>query len=396
MNDRQFYTFYKWLFATSALPFVGYLLPFIPGSIFGFNLTGWAWFIMLGVGLFHALRLKHIRFPVLFWLPWSIYLAGYIAVQYSFYGLQLTLQYLLPVLLGVVASGFTYNDLKYRWLFRMLVRLSGFAVLLFAFGYLFRGGYTPVSASMPMLLSIVATLFLGVFFISGRLQFAVLFGALFLVPFIDMTRMGIAVFIAILVLHFANRNVFIKVIIAGIGIFLITIVLNSEKFKDKTLIDSSESIELADIAENLNYYENEKILSSGRNTWYTLLEPGLREKPVFGNGPRADGIALSQFFYGQRLGEAHNDYISVLYNYGYVGLSLLLFGFIATFLSMGSALRRAENSYRRLLISSTMTLMIGFLMFMYSDNIMKYTIYFPNMFFCMVGMVFAPYIRKQS
>ncbi|TLU83407.1 MAG: hypothetical protein FDX30_10270 [Chlorobium sp.] len=391
MNDRHFYTFYQWLFFTTAVPFLGYALSFIPPSIFGFNLTGWAWITMLLVGLYYAVHQRNIRFPVIFWLPWAIYLLGYITVQYSFFGMQLTLQYLLPILIGVVVSGFTYDKEKYLWLFKMLAKLSLFVVVLFAIGYLFRGGYTPEAAATPMLLCIMAALCLGIFFISGQLPFLLLFGALFLVPVIDMTRMGIAVFIMVLVMHFANKHIVSKVIIGVIGFVLLTGVVNSERFREKTLHTKNETLELNDLVKNPNYYQNKKIRTSGRIVWYELLKPGLAEKPVFGNGPRADGIVLSRFFQGERLGEAHNDYLSVLYNYGYIGLALLLFGFGATFLSMFRAFQQTNNSYRFLLISSTMTLMIGFLMFMYSDNILKYTVLFPNIFFAMTGMVFAKY-----
>jgi len=38
-----------------------------------------------------------------------------------------------------------------------------------------------------------------------------------------------------------------------------------------------------------------------------------------------------------------------------------------------------------------MTLFIGFLLFMYSDNILKYTIWFPNYFFGLMGICFSIY-----
>jgi O-antigen ligase len=268
-------------------------------------------------------------------------------------------------------------------------------VLLFAAGYLFRGGYTPTAAATPMLLSILAALLIGMFYLTGKLKYATLFGILFLVPFIDMTRMGVAVFIVILLVHFANRNMVSKAVMAGIGLLLVTVVLNSDKFREKTVNDSGGTVSLSDISGNLNYYENKNIRNTGRDTWYKLLEPGIEARPVFGNGPRADGLVLSSVYYGEKQGESHNDYLSVTYNYGYTGLALLLFGFGSTFFALFSALRKTECLYRRLIVTSTMTLMVGFLMFMYSDNTLKYTIFFPNLFFALAGIVFAPYRSKS-
>ena len=58
-------------------------------------------------------------------------------------------------------------------------------------------------------------------------------------------------------------------------------------------------------------------------SWKKALEPGLKAKPVWGNGPRADNAYLTRIT-KTRGGEAHNDYLSVRFNYGYVGLALLL------------------------------------------------------------------------
>jgi len=396
MKERHFYTFYSWLFFTAVIPYLGFLLPFLPVSLFGFNLVGWAWIIMLAAGLyFFSIQLSSVRFPILFWLPWALYLIGYIVVQYSFFGLQLTLQYLLPLLIGVVASGFTYNREKYRWLFKMLMRLSLFVLFLFAIGRVFRGGLTPYTAGTPMLLSIPAALCAGIFFLSAHVEFLVLFGAFFLVPILDMTRTGIAVFLMIPVLHLANRNILSKIIVGIAVFFVLAGIVNSQSFQEKSRYESAKKLELSDISENLNYYENKNIRSSGRMTFYDLLKPGLAEKPVFGNGPRADGLVLGKILNMERLGESHNDYLSVMYNYGYAGLSLLLFGFAATFLSMLSVLLRESDRYRILLITSTMTLLIGFLMFMYTDNILKYTVIFPDLFFAMAGMVYARYEQEE-
>jgi len=91
-----------------------------------------------------------------------------------------------------------------------------------------------------------------------------------------------------------------------------------------------------------------------------------------------------------RGGEAHNDYLSVRFNYGYVGLALLMFGFAGSFISLYKVARKhRENWYIWLISTSALTLYFAFVMFMYTDNILKYTIYFPNYFFAMIGIIYS-------
>ena len=78
------------------------------------------------------------------------------------------------------------------------------------------------------------------------------------------------------------------------------------------------------------------------------------------------------------------------FNYGYVGLSLFLFGLTGTFISLYKVSRRySESYYISFITTSVLTLFISFLMFMYSDNILKYTIFFPNYFFALIGIVYS-------
>ena len=114
-----------------------------------------------------------------------------------------------------------------------------------------------------------------------------------------------------------------------------------------------------------------------------------------GNGPRADAPVLGAVI-GKEVGEAHNDYLSVRYNYGWVGLSFLLIGIGITFFILFKMSRTLKDPVFQFLSLSTLTLFIGFLMFMYSDNILKYTIWFPNYFFALIGICFSMYKKGFS
>ncbi len=395
MTDNKFYSFYNWLFFSAFLPYIQYAFPFIlPASIGGFNITGWAWMCMLPITLYFLFQSRSGKnFPVLFWIPWVTYMLLYLLIDFSFSGLHLTLQYLLPVMVGIAASGFTYNKEKMHWLYKRMLFLSVFVMCLFAYGKLFRGGFTPYSAATPMMLSIVGALSIGAFYLTKRLRFIVLYSLLFLIPFIDLTRMGLMVFLVILIFHFANRNIFSKVLFGALGLVLAIMVFNSKGFQEKTFYEGRGK--LSDLS--INYYEAGSLMNTnGRAGFLQYYENGLRKSPIWGNGPRADLYVLKVVWGGEGKSEAHNDYISVRYNYGYFGLGLLLFGFIADFVWLSIKFLREKNPYRILVQSSSMILLLTFLMFMYTDNILKATVFYSDFFFALFGISCAKFEEKTG
>jgi hypothetical protein len=340
---------------------------------------------MLLVTVISLFWIRRVSFPVVFWLPWVLYMAIYLIFDFSFLGLQLTLQYTLPLLIGIVASGFIYREEDFKWIFKWFMRIIALVYALFVISNLFGSGYPLGMALMPMLFSIAISLFTALFFTTGENKYLLYVGVLFLAPVVELTRMGIAATAAVFILHFANRKIKGKLVFGALGVIALLLVFSSKPFQEKTFYGGHGS--LSDLT--LNYYDNPDIRSSGRISWKKALEPGLKAKPVWGNGPRADNAYLIRIT-KTRGGEAHNDYLSVRFNYGYVGLALLLFGFAGTFLSLYRISRRYHEKYFIWLIStSALTLFIAFLMFMYTDNILKYTIYFPNYFFAMIGIVYS-------
>lgn len=387
---RRMKFFYGGLLLTTLLPFLNSVVPLFPRQVFGLNMTGWAWSLMLCLALFHVPAVGRIRFPLWYWLPWTVYAIGYILYDYSFLGLQLTCQYLLPVLIGVVAASFTYSDELLLWIFKWFLRLCLFVFGIFAV-YQAVWGYNPAMAATPMFLSVPAALVSAKYFTRPKQKYLLAYGLFFLVPFVSMTRMGIAVFVAIFALHFANRRIKTKIWGGLVAAMLVVIVFNSSGFQEKTFYSGYGDI--GDI--QINYYESKALNTSGRTTWKRALEPGIEASPIWGNGPRADNKVLSVIT-GRRGGEAHNDYLSVVYNYGYFGLILLLGAFFATGFRLWRMARKEKNRLRYLIVTSAATLFIGFMMFMYTDNILKYTIYFPNWFFAMIGIAFARHRNETA
>lgn len=340
---------------------------------------------MLLVTVINLFMTRQIVFPYLVWLPWVLYMVVYLIIDFSFLGLQLTLQYSLPLLVGIAASGFTYTEEDFKWIFKWFTGLIIFVYVLFLWSVLFGSGYMPGMSAMPMLFSVAVSLLTALFFVTRRKTYLVFIAILFIAPVEQMTRMGIAAIAAVFILHFANKNINSKILFGMIGVLAFLLVFSSKSFQEKTFYNKRGT--LSDLT--LDYYDNPDIRSNGRIAWKKALEPGLKAAPVWGNGPRADNAYLTRITH-LRAGEAHNDYMAVRFNYGYVGLALLLFGFAGSFISLYKVSKRySDNRYIWLISTSALTLYFAFLMFMYTDNILKYTIYFPDYFFAMIGIVYS-------
>lgn len=384
-EESTFRFYFGTILFTTLLSYLGSIFTFLPQQLFGFNWTGIAWVLMLLVSIPFLPRLTQSTFPVLFWVPWAVYIAGYIAVQFSFLGLQLTLQYFLPLIVGAVMSTFLYSPDRLRWMFIQFGKLIGLVYALFVV-YTLLYGFTPAMAATPMLFSVMGALFLALAFITKRQKYLLGFFLLMLMPVTNMTRMGIVVFLAIYLVHFANKSIRGRFAVGVVGIVIAFTIFNLPAFQEKTFYYGSGSV--ADLS--IDYYDNLEMNTSGRRSWLIALEQGLERAPIWGNGPRADNEHL-RIITGLGHGEAHNDYLSVRYNYGIVGLSFLLLGFIGTFWTLYGYYRTLKEPYFQVVVTSTLTLFAAFLLFMYSDNILKYTIYFPFYFFTLVGIACSMY-----
>lgn len=386
--DEKFKFFYRALFVSTVIAYLNYAIPFAPDSFFGFNWTGIAWIVMLGVIFFVIFRIDRPSFPFVFWAPWVIYMIGSVIANYSFIGLQLTFQYLIPIMAGIIASSFTYSWPKVFWLFQQFSKLVVFIYVLFL-AYFLTTGYAAHMPTTPMIFIVLGSICLGGYYVLKQKIFLLVFLVLFIMPFVSVTRMALLVFLVTFVFHFSNSSIRNKILYGVLGMGLGLIVFTSEGFQKKTFFSGDG--ELSEIT--LDMYENEQLNNNGRKAWQVSLAPGLAAKPIWGNGPRADSAVLKNIL-GEGSAEAHNDYLSVTYNYGAVGLILLMIGIITTFLLILKNSFIHKDPLGKIIFGSVLTLFLGYLLFMATDNILKYTIFFPNYFYALIGITFS--IHKKG
>ena len=358
------------------------LLVFMPDQPLGFNWSGWAWMFMFVVSIgFIAMKMKS-TFPVYFWLPWAGYITVYAFIDPSFYGFQLTAQYLVPVLVGYVAGGLLYTPGIIQKIFRWFIYYIVFLVLsvtIFPYlPFLFKGsGHW---AALVMTGAVAGSVLLSIFFIRGHIYALAGYGAMLLIPLMLLTRMGVAVMLAIFALHPANRRLWQKIVVGCAAIVVGIMIFTTDTMQSKMF--HSGYGEIADVS-----WDNPNFNTSGRTTIYSIMMPGLEENPAWGNGPRADLDLFRSS--GLRQTEAHNDYLSVRYNYGWVGLILLLGAFGMQIVSLFKMRDQHRDWIYQVLIMSALTIFIAWFGFMYTDNILKYNPFFGNFHFAMIGMIYA-------
>lgn len=380
MYDKATIGYYKWIFFTALLPYADRFIPIFPDDIWGFNLSGFAWIIILIVSLVRVfIHLYSITMPGWVWLPWILYISIQWLQEPSFLGLQSTLQYMVFPVVGMAASTYSYSDetmieLK-RWFgwYAGIVLISMFLALV-DFGDFSKG------VGSVMTLVVLAAIVLSDFWLYNNRKMLFYYALMAVIPVLALVRMGIAMMFAIAVFHFANRNITSRIVMGAIVCCVGLAVFYSPGFQKKTFYSGQGDITSLSL-------KNEDFNSSGRTRMWSLAERDMKDHPWLGAGSRADLKMLIKYRY--KLKELHNDFIAVRYNSGWVGLGCLLFGFILQFSLLYRQQRRIEDAYTALICYAALTLFIAWAGFMYTDNALKYSPFFGNLHFCLIGIVYS-------
>ena len=178
-----------------------------------FALRGYLWLFFLFISILYILLNNKNSFPFFFWLPWLLYISVYVAIDYSFEGLQVTLQYIAPVAAGMAASGMRYNE-------KTIVRIGNdfkwFAFFIFVYSMLYplitRGIiiWSGASRTLVMTTCILGSLFLSYFFFTKQKKYLFLYALMPLISILGGARMGILSNLIIFPLHFSKIKFYCK------------------------------------------------------------------------------------------------------------------------------------------------------------------------------------------
>jgi hypothetical protein len=380
MYDKATLGYYKCIFFTALLPYADRLIPIFPYDALGFNLSGFAWLIILIISLIRIIVHFHsITLPGWVWLPWILYISIQWLQDQSFLGLQTTLQYMVFPVVGMAASTYTYSDETMMELRRWF---SGYATIVLVSMLLALANFSDFGKGVGnvMTLVVLGAILLSDYWLYNNRRMLLYFSLMAIIPILALVRMGIAMMFAIAILHFGNRSFSARVLICAVVCCVALGVFYSPGFQRKTFYSGQGDITSFSMS-------NGDLNTSGRARMWSLAERDMKDHPFFGAGSRADLKMLIKYRY--KLKELHNDFIAVRYNSGWLGLGCLLFGFILQFWLLYRQKSRINDAFTGVVYYAALTIFIAWVGFMYTDNALKYSPFFGNLHFCLIGIVYS-------
>jgi O-antigen ligase len=226
--------------------------------------------------------------------------------------------------------------------------------------------------------SLLAVIF-AVTFVYERKKDLLIWICLAIVPIIAMTRTAVVATGLTLPLTFAPFKMskrfvlLIVIVVIGIGLFY------TERFQRKMFYSGKGTV--ADLK-----LSNPNFFSSGRTRLWELMNQEIMDKPFFGHGANAQEDFI--FSYAGFYGQPHNDWLRLLFDYGYFGASSFAF---CVLLQMFHAWKRGRNTIggTRVLFYAGASGFLPFVLFMFTDNIILYVSFFGNLHFAILGLAYA-------
>lgn len=351
--------------------------------ILGFSVSGYSWVVPLVVATLVVLRHPgRVLFPWWLWVPWSLLLVLFLTQAQAPHALQRTAMMLSPVVVGMAASASRVTSAS-GWATLRFLRVLGIAVFLaiaWNTGFLYTGILPEYggSAASVMTASLLATVFATEYSFGRRTSLG-WWGAMQIVPLIALTRTGIVATALTLPLCLGPiklRKRILSLALIGAGGLLL---FNSPRMQARMFYSGYGT--LSEMS-----FDNPNFATSGRSTMWPEFTQEIEKKPWFGHGANASEIFADIVNPGVE--HPHNDWLRLLYDYGYLGA--LLFGL--TLLGQvvhGLIAARGCQGLAKLLFLFSVSSFLVLSVFMLSDNIVLYAAFFGNLQFALLGVAYA-------
>jgi O-antigen ligase len=206
------------------------------------------------------------------------------------------------------------------------------------------------------------------------------------IPFIALTRMaitaaGITIPFTFGSLKIKKRLIFLT-IIAALGLIL----FHTERLQKKMFYSGAGTLQDVRLS-------NPDFFTTGRSRLWDLMIEEIKVKPVWGHGANASEDFVLSVTWGT-LTHPHNDWLRLLYDYGFIGTSVFAFCLVAQVIHL---LKRAKKTFgvSRILLYAGASSFLPFVLLMFTDNIILYAAFFGNLQFTVIGLVYAAENTQQ-
>ena len=351
--------------------------------VLGYHIRGFAWYFPFVFSVLVILRTPNrVFFPWYLWLPWVFILMLYLCFARYPNAFQRSIMMLCPIVIGMAISVFRIDEGNLKR-FRKLCRdvtIAFYIIVILKTGIHVTGSLPGVSALAAEVMTgaLLATIF-AAYYAYGEKRHFILWVGLATIPIIAMTRTGIIATGLTLPLTLAPLKVYkrltisIAIVIVGIGLFY------TERFQKRMFY--SEHGAIADVRLN-----NPDLRTTGRMALWQLMDQEIEKKPWLGHGANAQEDFISSVV--GFLGQPHNDWKRLLFDYGYVGT--VIFG-LCMAMQMFHAWKRGRitNGETRILFYAGASSFLPLVLFMLTDNIILYAAFFGNLQFTILGLAYA-------
>jgi O-antigen ligase len=363
----------------------------IGGSSFlGYRLSGYAWVVSLATAVIVYLSKRgSITFPVHVWVPWILVVLIYLLRSENEHAFQRSIMIVCPLIIGMAVSGERVTDRvlitftkAYRFLAIVLCVSTVFKTGMHLTGVLpTASGLAPEVMTGALLCTLFASNYM--FGLKTALYWWV---ALAAIPVIALTRMGIIAAGLSLPLTFAPMRVAKRVALAAMILMVGYSIFLTERVQQKTFYSGSGTFQ--DIR-----WDNPDVATYGRRQVWDHMQAQIEADPWFGHGANASEAYVMKLT--GSLVHPHNDWLRLLYDYGYVGtaiFSLCMLWQVIHLLRTG----RNATGLSRILFYAGASSFLAFSLFMFTDNIILYVAFFSNLQFTMIGLAYAAHSGRAS
>jgi O-Antigen ligase len=343
--------------------------------------TGYLWSLMLVIGIFLILQHRQpIWFPWKLWCPWF----GYVVLSLLWGGihwlpnLQEPAQMIAPLVVGVVASSAIQTEVQFERLMRGFVHCLFFVAAVFVFFWYGPGipyeragsGYSARPAAMTA--AFIACLFVARVQ-REKLRSVLGWAACLAIVFLSGSRMATLVVLLLWLVSPLYRRIKSRLLVSG-AMCLVGLALFYSPVLQERFFPSGGG--------SLQEVMQGDYSGSGRFDLWPIVWQEAQKHIVFGAGAGEVG----RFEEKAHLSEPTplNDYLQVVFQYGLVGLLLL----VCTVLKQMQLLHRLSKAKDPAIVWASTAAYLGFfalMVFAWTENVLIYGVYFMHPLFAVAG-----------
>ena len=359
-------------------------------QVLGFSVSGFAWVVPLVAALLILLRYPgRVLFPWWIWVAWTLVLVLYLTQARAPHALQRTIMMISPVVVGMAASTARVSSASALATLRFLrvLAVALFAAIAWNTGFLFTGvlpEYGAFAASV-MTAALLATVFAAEYSF-GRRSSLGWWGVMQLVPLIAFTRTGMIASALTFPLCFGPIKVgkrLLSLALIGAGGLLI---FSTPRMQTRMFYSGSGTFSEMS-------FDNPDFATGGRSTLWPEFAQEIERKPWLGHGANASERFARVLAEGVE--HPHNDWLRLLYDYGYLGAALFALTLLAQVFHAFLAGRGAQGLTKVFFVCAVSSFVV-LSIFMLTDNIVLYAAFFGNLQFALLGLAYGSVGRRKE